>query len=421
MARQRWRPSAPDVLPADSGCPGLPARHHGMPLRPATPGSRRRRLLLGAGAAASMSAAPWPLRAAGEELVVAQVASLSGPNGADLGQGLRSGIEACFREVNAAGGVNGRPLRLVSRDDRYVPGETVRLTRQAIEQDKPVALIGYRGTANTLALVESGLLPARRITLVGTLTGARELQGAPGVLHLRTSYERELSELILQIRRLTLDRIAVLHAGDAFGRTGLAAVRQAAAASSTAIESEVAYDKAPDKAAGSVAAAARDIAATAAKAVVLVAVGEPVYSFIRAFRPLARSVQIFCMSVVEPAAVVQRCGEALAAGIGFSQVFPFPHSEKVALVRAYRAALRQLPEAPAPGYFSLEGYVYARVLASVLNRTSEPVSQARVSAAADALTPLDLGGLRVQIDPLSRNGMRYTDLTILDREGRLVS
>jgi branched-chain amino acid transport system substrate-binding protein len=118
--------------------------------------------------------------------------------------------------------------------------------------------------------------------------------------------------------------------------------------------------------------------------------------------------------------VVKRCGKEIAAGIGFSQVYPFPYSEKNELVRDYRSALSKLPDAPDPNYFSLEGYVYARVLVEALKRTPESPSAASVSSALFNLPALDLGGLRVQVDPRTRNGMRHTDLTVLNREGKLL-
>jgi ABC-type branched-subunit amino acid transport system substrate-binding protein len=83
---------------------------------------RRRNAVI---ALAATTCAPW-LRAAqdsgvtGKEIVLGQFAALSGP-AAELGKRMQVGIEACFRAVNAAGGVHGRTLRLVSRDDGYEP------------------------------------------------------------------------------------------------------------------------------------------------------------------------------------------------------------------------------------------------------------------------------------------------------------
>ena len=379
----------------------------------------RRHLL---GGLSGLALAPWSATgfATGKEIVVGQVASLSGSNGADLGQGLKAGVEACFLAVNTAGGIRGQTVKLVSKDDRYLPEETVNLTRELIVQERPAALIAYRGTANTMALIKSELLVKQGITLVGTLTGAKEVQGAAGLLNLRTSYERELAELVGQIQRMILDTVAVLYADDAFGRTGLQAIEQAAVANGSKLLAKVPYDKAPDKVDASLNAAAKQLAAAGAKAVILVAVGDPVYAFIKAFRPLNQASRVFCMSVVDPAAVVKRCGVNVAAGIGFSQVYPFPYSDKTNLVREYRRALARLPNAPEPNYFSLEGYVYARVLVEALKRAPDSPTEVQVSNALMNLPAIDFGGLRMQIDPQTRNGMRYTDLTVLTRQGRLV-
>jgi len=387
-------------------------------MKPTTSHSTTRRQALYA--VAALVASPWA-SAAGNTLTVGQVASLSGSNGADLGQGLKHGIEACFKAVNLAGGVRGQALRLVSKDDRYVPDETVRLTRELIAQERPVALIGYRGTANTIALIQSGVLVKQGITLVGTLTGAKEVQGAPNVFNLRTSYENELAELVGQIQRMSLDSVAVLYVDDAFGRTGLAALEQAALAIGSPLVAKVAFDKTPARIGASLNAAVQTLATIPAKALVIVAVGDPVYTFINAFRPLNAAVPLFCMSVVDSAAVVKRCGASVAQGIGFSQVYPFPYAIKTEVVQEYRKALSRLTEPPEPNYFSLEGYVYARVLVEALKRAPNNPTDVQVSTALDALPALDLGGLRMQVDPKTRNGMRYTDLTVLSREGRLRS
>ena len=167
-------------------------------------------------------------------------------------------------------------------------------------------------------------------------------------------------------------------------------------------------------------AAATTLTATSAKALLVIAVGDPVYAFLKTFRPLGSFTKVFCMSVVDATAVVKSCGAGLAAGIGFSQVYPSPYALKTGVVQDYRRALARLPGSPAPNYFSLEGYVYARVLVEALKRAPDGPTEKQVSTALDGLPALDLGGLRVQMDANSRNGLRYTDLTVLSRDGRLL-
>src|SRR5215470_13963361 len=55
-----------------------------------------------------------------DRIVFGQSAALKGPAGA-LGLGMREGILAAFHEANAAGGVHGRRLELISYNDDYEP------------------------------------------------------------------------------------------------------------------------------------------------------------------------------------------------------------------------------------------------------------------------------------------------------------
>ncbi len=57
-------------------------------------------------------------------ILFGQAAALDGPSSA-LGQGMRQGILAAFAEINARGGVHGRKLELISRDDGYDPDRSV--------------------------------------------------------------------------------------------------------------------------------------------------------------------------------------------------------------------------------------------------------------------------------------------------------
>src|ERR1035438_10916944 len=112
------------------------------------------RLMIGAGFAIILAMAN-PLDAGADEIGVSsdrilfgQAAALDGPSSA-LGQGMRQGILAAFAEVNAKGGVHGRSLRLISRDDGYDPDRSVAQTIKLIEEDRVFALIGAVGTPTT--------------------------------------------------------------------------------------------------------------------------------------------------------------------------------------------------------------------------------------------------------------------------------
>src|SRR5213595_537444 len=61
-------------------------------------------------------------------ILFGQSAALEG-SAAALGLGMREGILAAFNEVNAAGGVSGHKLELVSHDDSYDPEKAIANTK----------------------------------------------------------------------------------------------------------------------------------------------------------------------------------------------------------------------------------------------------------------------------------------------------
>src|SRR5262245_56336481 len=62
-------------------------------------------------------------------IVFGESAAFDGPAAA-LGLGMREGILAAFGEANAAGGVNGRRLDLISYDDGYEPEKAIANTKR---------------------------------------------------------------------------------------------------------------------------------------------------------------------------------------------------------------------------------------------------------------------------------------------------
>src|SRR6516162_2886370 len=112
---------------------------------------------------------------AADSILFGQTAALDGPSSA-LGQGMRQGILAAFAEINAKGGVHGRKLRLISRDDGYDPDRSMIETVKLIEEDQVFALIGAVGTPTSMATVP--IAAAKGVPFIGPFTGAEFLRAS---------------------------------------------------------------------------------------------------------------------------------------------------------------------------------------------------------------------------------------------------
>src|SRR5215475_8336353 len=119
----------------------------------ASSGSMRRRRLLQAAAASLVAALPFSSGAlAAEPIKIGLVTALSGQS-ARAGEAITRGATIAIEEINAKGGVLGRPLELVRRDDESNPAKGLTAARELIQREKVAILIGGLDTPVQLAIV----------------------------------------------------------------------------------------------------------------------------------------------------------------------------------------------------------------------------------------------------------------------------
>jgi branched-chain amino acid transport system substrate-binding protein len=99
-------------------------------------------------------AAAWALAgpvAAQDAIKVGEVASMTGKEAA-FGQSSHKGTLLAIEELNAGGGLLGRPLDLVSEDNQSKQGESATAARKLISRDKVVALLGEVASSRSLEM-----------------------------------------------------------------------------------------------------------------------------------------------------------------------------------------------------------------------------------------------------------------------------
>jgi branched-chain amino acid transport system substrate-binding protein len=84
------------------------------------------------------------------EIVIASANPMSG-NSSDSGQMKVKAIQLAFDEVNAAGGINGRKLKLLIGDDAGAPKEAHKLATKLVADPNVLAVIGHWNSASTVA------------------------------------------------------------------------------------------------------------------------------------------------------------------------------------------------------------------------------------------------------------------------------
>ena len=349
------------------------------------------------------------------EIRIGQFAALTGP-AAELGKRMQLGIQAHFTAVNAAGGIKGRKLTLVSRDDGYEPDKAAAAAKALIEEDKVFALIGSVGTPTTLAAVPA--INAAGIPLIGPFTGAQALREPfnRNIFHVRASYFDETERIVQHLSTLSIKKIAVFYQNDSYGKAGLEGVTRALAKRNLKPAAAVTVERNSVD----VAVALAEILKTSPEAVIQISAYKSCAALIKQSRAKSYAGQFFNVSFVGSKALADELGEASSAGVSISQVVPFPYTPSSAVVREYQQRMLEAGNKDFD-FSSIEGFLAAKVLTEGLRRApGKGLSRESLTTALQSLRDYDLGGFNVTYSTKSHEGSRYTDLTTIGRGGKFI-
>ena len=321
-----------------------------------------------------------------------QSAPLSGP-GERSGRQYRAGILAAFHEKNAEGGVHGRQLKLVTRDDGYEPNPAAANARQFIAENEVFAVVGSVGTPTAKRMLP--IFRSAKIPFVGPFTGAdflRDAERSPNVVNLHAGYQEEVE---LSVNHLYdhegARRFGIIYQDDALGRSILKHFEDALTALNLPILAKSSYSRNTHAVHG----AAFVMAKADLDVVMLGATSGVVTEIVNTATSLGHGYIIAVLSFIsmERLRVLVDDNDALVIA---TKVTPSLEDDNVALVRRFRAALAAYREVD-PGAkereadsLSLKGYILGRFIIGVLERMPDELTREAFLEAALAPTPVHI-------------------------------
>ena len=177
--------------------------------------------------------------------LVLGVASMVAPTGSALAQPIKigelnsykvfpaflepykKGWELALEEINKAGGVNGRKLEVVSRDDGGDPGSAVRVAEELISRDKVSMLMGE--FASNIGLAVANLANQRKVVFIAAEPLTDKIVWENGnryTFRLRPSTYMQVAMLVPEAARLNKKRWAVVYPNYEYGQSATASFKQ---------------------------------------------------------------------------------------------------------------------------------------------------------------------------------------------------
>lgn len=340
------------------------------------------------------------------EVVIGMSNALSGP-ASGLGTELKAGAMAYINKVNAAGGVHGRKIKLISYDDGYEPDRAAAMTRKLIEQDKVFALFGYVGTPTSTAALP--FASRAGVPYIAPFTGAEFLRNPVNkiVFNVRASYFDETEGMVERLMKdLGIKKIGVFIQDDAYGNAGKAGVNRALSKMGMTLAGEGKYKRNTTDVDDGLAA----LKAANPEAVIMVGAYKACAAFVKKARASGFNPKFLNVSFVGTADFIKEAGSD-GEGVYITQVVPSPYDPASPLVTQYQADMKADGKSEY-GFTSLEGYVDAVVLVEALKKTGPALGRESFLKAFEGLN-FDLGGLKIAYSPTNHQGIKGIFYTVV--------
>lgn len=344
------------------------------------------------------------------EILLGQSCALTGPAKA-LGKGMQAGLTTYFSKVNEQGGINGRKIRLTSKDDGYEPDRAIKNTRELINEEKVFLLIGEVGTPTSKAVVP--IAEVAKVPFFGPFTGAEFLRNPfkKYVINIRGSYYQEMERLAEHlVDKKKLKKIACFYQNDGYGQAGLNGIKIALNRRAMELVATGTYER------NTIAVKSGLLKIRKAKpdAVVMVGAYKPCAEFIKLAKKVGMKNSIFCnISFVGSEALRKELGDA-GEGCLISQVVRYPWDNSVPLVKEYASDMKKYQPDAKIGFVSLEGYMVGKLFCMAVKAVTGDLTRESFISTVDNIGKFDLGGVILQFSSNDHQGMDEVFLTIIE-------
>jgi branched-chain amino acid transport system substrate-binding protein len=164
------------------------------------------------GASANSSAATG-------EILVGMDTPVTGANAANGALWIKA-VKLAEKQINAAGGVNGKQIKVLINDDQSTNPGALAAVNKSVEQDKVLALLGPTTSTQILAVSDT-IKNAAVPTLVGGSAVAVTRQGNPWLFRVRPDDSIVAQGMVKYVKEdMKLTKVGILHDADAFGTGG---------------------------------------------------------------------------------------------------------------------------------------------------------------------------------------------------------
>jgi branched-chain amino acid transport system substrate-binding protein len=347
---------------------------------------------------------------------VAVIVPLTGVLAA-AGKEIEGNTRAWVGRMNARPG--GVAVDLLVLDDKSSADGARDAARQAVAQGAAVVLNCF-GSVSCWAIAQE--LKSTGVSLVGAIAGDDRLRGAdmPHVFTTRAGARDEVDTILRYLADLRLPDLVVIYQDDGFGQSYKRALDDVLKARpDLKLVSMLPLDVARKDYPG----VAKLAIAKPSMSVVLLTNTLHSIGVIEAMKEAGYRGIYFNLAAQANPLFIERIGKLTADNklvAAFVTMTPSPALPSAGL-DAYRDTLARHGKGTTPTYLGLESYMNAALLGAVLVKDGQPSAEKMALLLGKDLVGTEIVGLPVRFDPVRRQALRWLNLSVVSRDGRVRS
>jgi branched-chain amino acid transport system substrate-binding protein len=314
----------------------------------------------------------------------------------------KKGWELAVDEINAAGGVLGRKLEVVSRDDNGNPGDAVRVAEELVSRENVSLIFGT--FLSHIGLAVADFAKQRKVLFVAAEPLTDKITWGNGnryTFRLRPSTYMQVAMLVPEAAKLKKKRWAVVYPNYEYGQSAVASFKQLLKAAQPDVE--FVAEQAPALGKIDAGAVVQALADAKPDAIFNVTFGADLAKFVRegSTRGLFKDRVVFSLLTGEPE-YLDPLGEEAPEGwwvTGYPW-YAIQSKDHDAFLRAYQAKFKEYPRLG-----SVVGYTTVRAIADAIRKAGSTDTEKMVAAFKGLKTTSPFGPIQFRaIDHQSTMG-----------------
>lgn len=345
---------------------------------------------------------------------------LSASPSAQSGRAGVLGIEAAIEDINAAGGVLGRKLTLVSRDDQSQPPKSIQNMSDLIDNEKVVAVFGPTNSGNALAwrhIPNQKKVPTMGMIGSGTDITKPMSPGADNYMFRVSMMDREqVAALVAYALKSGSKKIGVMGETTGYGQGGvkdLLEILKLHNVEPVGVEKFAVSDT-------DMTSQLNKLKSAGADTLMVWAQGTPIGQLVRSMDKINYFPTLLTSWAADNITYFDAAGKTLADKPVFLRTMADPSTPKQK--KLYDRIASKLA-APSAFPFAVHGYDATLLIAAAIRQAGSTDGSKMREALEDMKSPVD-GVMKVYVKPFSktdREGLTAEDLVFIKwRDGKLV-